>query len=107
MLQIGEPDGTVFLDERVGPVVEHLGDRDVVRDRKGEVQVGEAVAAAERERTDGGPGDDAHVVVRKAQHAVAERIPLLDGEHATGVPTRLPRRPSDARGTTPRPRPCP
>ena len=43
--------------------------------------VGEAVAAIEGERAHGGSGDDALVLLRQRTHALAECIPLLDGEH--------------------------
>ena len=80
-LEVGEVHRVELVDERARPVVEHIGDRHVVGDAEGEVQVGEAVAAVHGERAHGGSGDDALILLREPQHALAESIPLLDGEH--------------------------
>ena len=74
-------DRVELVDERARPVVEHVRDRHMVGDAEGEVQVGEAVATTQGERADGGSGDDALILLREPEHAVAQRIPLLNGEH--------------------------
>ena len=51
--------------ERARPVIEHVGDRHVVGDAEGEVQVGVAVAFVHCQRADGGSGDDALVLLRE------------------------------------------
>jgi len=51
-----------LLAERTGPVGEHV--------------------CHER---DGGPGDDPRILPREQEHALAERVPLLDGERHTDV----------------------
>ena len=71
-----------LADERARPVVEHLRGRHVISDAEGEVQVGEPVAAVHGQRAHGGAGDDALILLRKLQYVLAERIPLLNGEHA-------------------------
>jgi hypothetical protein len=53
----------------------------MVGDAEGEVHVGESVAAVNGERAHGGSGDDALILLRDPQHALAESIPLLNGEH--------------------------
>jgi hypothetical protein len=53
----------------------------VVSDAKGEVQVGEAVAAVQGERAHGGSSDDALILLREPQQILAKSIPLLNGEH--------------------------
>ena len=74
-----------LVGKRAGPIGEHLDDRHVVDDGEGEIQIGEAVAAAERERSDDGAGDDALVLLGESQHAVTESIPLLHGEQRARV----------------------
>ena len=56
----------------------------MVGDAEGKVHVGEAVASIYGERAHGGSGDNALILVREPQHALAENIPLLDGEHQAG-----------------------
>jgi len=56
----------------------------MVGDAEGKVHVGEAVAPIYGERAHGGSGDNALILVREPQHALAENIPLLDGEHQAG-----------------------
>jgi hypothetical protein len=81
-LKIGELYRAEFSGERGRPIIENLGDRDVAGDAEREVQVGEAIAAAHSERPHHGPGYDPAVLLREPQHALAEGISLLDGEHA-------------------------
>jgi hypothetical protein len=81
-LKIGELYRGKFSGERGRPIIENLGDRDVADDAEREVHVGEAIAAAHSERPHHGPGYDAAVLLREPQHALAEGISLLDGEHA-------------------------
>jgi hypothetical protein len=45
------------------------------------VHVGEEIALVEGERAHEGSGDDALVIIRESQHALAESVPLLNGEH--------------------------
>ena len=80
-LEVDEVHSVELVDERARPVSEHVGDRRVVGDAEGEVQVGVAVAGAHGERAHGGSGDDSLVLLREPQQAIAESIPLLDGEH--------------------------
>ena len=79
--EVGKVHRLELVDERPRPVVEHVGDRHVVGDAEGEVQVGEAVAAVHGERAHGGSGDDTLVLLREPQQTLAQSIPLLDGEH--------------------------
>ena len=70
-----------LINERGRPLIENVGDRNVVGDSESEIQVGEAVSLVDGERAHGGSGFDAVVLLREPEHALAERIPLLDGEH--------------------------
>ena len=79
--KIGELYRPELIDERGRPIIENLGDRDVVGDAEGEVQVREAIAVAHSERTHGRAGYDAVILLGEPQHALAKGIPLLDGEH--------------------------
>jgi hypothetical protein len=63
--KIGEPYRAEFIDERGRPIIEDLGDRDVVGDAEREVQVGEAIAVVHGERTHGGSGYDAVILLRE------------------------------------------
>jgi hypothetical protein len=54
----------------------------MVGDAESEVHVGEAVALVHGERAHGGSGDDARIPLREPEHALAESIPLLNGEHS-------------------------
>jgi hypothetical protein len=80
-LEIGEPDGAEFIDERPRPIFENLNDGDVVGDAEGEVQIREAIAVVDSQRTHGGSGYDAVILLREPQRALAEGIPLFDGKH--------------------------
>ncbi len=80
-LEVGKVDRVELVAERSRPVVEHVRDRHMVGDAEGEVQVGVAIAAAQGERAHDGSGDDAFILLREPEHAVAQRIPLLNGEH--------------------------
>ena len=73
-----------LVDERARPVIEHVSYQLMVGDAEGKVQVGEAVAPIHGERAHGGSGDNALILVGEPQHALAESIPLLDGEHQAG-----------------------
>jgi hypothetical protein len=84
--EIGELHGPELVDQLGRPVVEHLIDRDGVGDAEGEVEVGEAVAAVDREGTDDGARDDAVIALREPEDPRAERISLLDGEHLVWPP---------------------
>jgi hypothetical protein len=55
--------------------------RATARTRRWPSQVGEAVAAVYGERAHGGSGDDALILLREPQRALAETIPLLNGFH--------------------------
>jgi hypothetical protein len=70
-----------LLDEHARPVIEHVSDPNMVRHGEREVHVGEAVATVHGERADGGPGHDPLILLRELQQALAESIPLLNGEH--------------------------
>ena len=80
-LEVGKLHCIELADERARPVVEHIGDGHVVGDRKGEVQVGEAVPATEGKRAHDGASDDPLITVREPEQALTERIALLNGEH--------------------------
>jgi hypothetical protein len=66
-------------------VVEHIRDPNTLSDAEGEVDVGEAVAAAYGERAHDGSRDDAIILLREPEHALAKSIPLLGGEHAVAI----------------------
>jgi hypothetical protein len=70
-----------LVDQRARPVVEDVGDPHSVGDAEGQIQVGEAVGPVDGERPHDGTGDDAIVLLREPEHPLAERIPLLNGEH--------------------------
>ena len=89
-LEIGELNRVQLLGERVRPVVENVHDRRVVGDRESQVQVGELVAAAVSERTDGCSGNHALVFLRELEHSRTQPVALFDGEH------RLPHEAPDA-----------
>src|SRR5262245_5950126 len=57
-LQVGQVHGLQLVLQRARPVRKHVCDRHVVGDGEGEVQVGEAVTAAQSERAYGGTGHD-------------------------------------------------
>jgi hypothetical protein len=80
-LEVSKLHRVPLADEHARPVGEHLSGRQTVSDAKGEVQVGEAVAAVHGERAHGRSSDDALVLLREPQHLLAESIPLLNGEH--------------------------
>ena len=80
-LQIEESYRVELIGQCSRPVVEYVDDPGTVGDAEGEVDVGEAVAVVDGERADDGSGDDALILLRHPQQAVAESIPLLDGEH--------------------------
>jgi methylated-DNA-[protein]-cysteine S-methyltransferase len=81
VLEVGKLHGVEPVGERPRPVVEHDGDRHVVGNREGEVQIGEAVTAVHGERAHGGCGNHSLILLREPKQALAESIPLLDGEH--------------------------
>jgi hypothetical protein len=81
--EVGKAYCAGLVAERARPVTEDVGYWHMIGDGKGEVQVGVAVAAAQRERADDGSSDDALVLLRELEHAITERIPLLNGEHGT------------------------
>jgi hypothetical protein len=56
-----------LVDEPVRPGIEHLGDRHVVGDAEGEVQVGEAVAAVGGERAHDGCGNHVRIGLREPE----------------------------------------
>ena len=64
-LKIGELYRAEFIDERRRPIIENLGDRDVVGDAESEVQVGEAIAVVHSERTHDGSGYDTVILLRE------------------------------------------
>ena len=64
--EVGKVHRVELAGERARPVVEHVGDRYVVSDGEGEVQVGEAVALVHGQRAHGGSGDDALILLREA-----------------------------------------
>ena len=80
-LEIDELYRAELINERRRPIIENVGDRDVVGDGESEIQVGETITLVDSERAHGGSGYDAVVLLREPEHALAERIPLLDGEH--------------------------
>ncbi len=84
-LKVGQVHRTLLVDERARPAIEHVNDRHMVGDAEREVQVGEAVAAAlHGKRAHGGSGNDALILLREPEQAIAERIPLLNGVHDAG-----------------------
>ena len=80
-LEVGEPDGGQLSAERARPVLENVRDRNAVGDPEREVQVGEAIAASDRQRAHSCPRDDALVLVGKLEHPRTQRVSLLDREH--------------------------
>ena len=70
-----------LVDEPARPVTQHVTNQHAVCNAEGEVQVGEAVAIVKSERAHGGPRNNALVVLRELQQAVAESVALLNGEH--------------------------
>ena len=82
VLKIGELHRAKFIAERGRPSIENLRDRDVVGDAKRKIEVGEAIAAVHGERTHSRAGYDTVIRTREPKHALADGIPLLDGEHA-------------------------
>ena len=70
-LEIDELHRIELVAQPASPVVENLGNGDAVGDREGEVEIGEAIAAADCERADGGSGNDSSVLLGKRQHALA------------------------------------
>jgi hypothetical protein len=79
--EIDESHRLELVDERAGPIVEDVEDPSVVGDAEGEVQVRGSVAFVHRERAHDRSGDDSLIVPREPEHALAESIALLDGEH--------------------------
>ncbi len=63
--------GGQLVAQRASPVVENRSNGRVVGDGEGEVEVGEAIAAADGERADSGSGNDSSVRLGKDQHAFA------------------------------------
>jgi hypothetical protein len=55
--------GGRLVDQRLGPVRENVGDAHAIRDCEGEVEVREAIAAPERQRTDHGCGENPAVLL--------------------------------------------
>src|SRR5205823_1212251 len=74
-----------LVGERARPAVEDVGDVLMVGDAEGKVQVGEAVAGVYGERAHEGSGDDVLILLREHEHALAESIPLLNGEHQVPI----------------------
>jgi hypothetical protein len=70
-----------LVDERARPLIEHVSDRHVVGDPEGEVQVGEAVAAVDGERANGGSGNHVLILLREPKQVLAKSLALLNGEH--------------------------
>src|SRR2546426_8183864 len=66
-LEVGKVHRVPLADQRSRPVVEHLSGRHVVSDTEREVQVGEAVAALNGERSYDGSSDDALIFLREPQ----------------------------------------
>src|SRR4051812_30998596 len=64
-LEVGKVHRSEFVDERARPVMEHVGERHVVGDAEGEIQVGEPVAPVDGERADGSSGNHALILLRK------------------------------------------
>ena len=80
--EVGELQRVLLLDKGSRPVVEHVGDGNVICDGKGQVEVGEPVTAAvDCERPHDCSRDHPLVVPREPQHVLAESVTLLDGEH--------------------------
>ena len=71
-----------LVDQRARPVVEDVGDPNMVGDAEREVDVGEPVGAVDGERAHHGTGDDALIPLRVPEHALDESIALLGAEHA-------------------------
>jgi hypothetical protein len=74
-----------LVDEPARPITEHRSDRHVVGDAKAEVQVGETVAAVHSERAHGGCGNHVLIGLREPEQALANSIPLRNGEHEAQV----------------------
>jgi hypothetical protein len=66
VLEVGELHRAAFVAERGGPFIEHPADRNVIGDPEREVQVGEAIAATDRERTYGRSGHDPLILLRES-----------------------------------------
>jgi hypothetical protein len=86
------------VGKRPIPVIEDVTHGDAVGDAESEVQVGEAVAFVKGERAHDGSGYDALIFLCEPQQAVAEGLPLLNGEHEARSylwhgPERLPIQP--------------
>ena len=60
-----------LVAERATPVVENFSKEHVVGDGEGEVEVGEAIAAPDRQRADRGSSNDPAVLFGKGQNAFA------------------------------------
>ena len=70
-LEVDELHGVELVAQPASPVVENLDNGNIVGDREGEVEIGEAIAAADCERADSGSRNDSSVVLGKRQHALA------------------------------------
>jgi hypothetical protein len=64
-LEVDEMNRIELSDERARPVIEHVGDPDVVGDAEGEVQVGEAVPAVHGERAHSRSGNHVLIGIRE------------------------------------------
>ena len=73
--------GIEFVDEPACPVPEYIGDRHVVDDPEGEIQVRVAVSAVYGERAHCGSDHNALVLLGEPEHVLAQSIPLLNREH--------------------------
>ena len=62
-------------DELAREVLEDLADRHAVLDAEGEVEVGQAVPGAGRQRADLCAGHDARVCLREAEHVLPKPVP--------------------------------
>lgn len=67
-------DRAEFLNDHGRPIIENPGDRDPAGDTKPEIQVGEAVAAAYRQRIHDRPGHDAVILMRAGAGAQNDQI---------------------------------
>lgn len=79
--EVDEVNSMELLGERVGPVIDHVGDRDVLDDAERKVYVREGVTCVDGEGADQCSGHHALVPFGEPEHVLAERITLVDGEH--------------------------
>jgi hypothetical protein len=76
-VEVEERDRVEPIGKVACPIGEHIGDGHAVGDAEGQIEIGEAVAAAVRERADDRGSNDARVGRRELEHPVTDTIALL------------------------------